>query len=167
MEIGHQNFVVKNSKSNGFYLSILTMLFFIWGFITCLNDILIPHLKSSFALNYTQAMLIQFSFFTAYFVISIPAGMLIEKIGYQKGIVVGLITAGIGSLMFIPSANFLSYVLFLVALFILASGITILQVAANPYVVVLGKPETASVRLNLTQAFNSLGTTIAPYIGSV
>ena len=167
MEIGHQNFVVKNSKSNGFYLSILTMLFFIWGFITCLNDILIPHLKSSFALNYTQAMLIQFSFFTAYFIISIPAGMLIEKIGYQKGIVVGLITAGIGSLMFIPSANFLSYVLFLVALFILASGITILQVAANPYVVVLGKPETASVRLNLTQAFNSLGTTIAPSIGSV
>ncbi|HOJ36845.1 MAG TPA: sugar MFS transporter [Ignavibacteriales bacterium] len=148
------------------YLIILTALFFIWGFITCLNDILIPHLKSAFSLNYTKAMLIQFSFFTAYFIVSLPAGILLEKIGYQKGIVLGLTTAAIGSALFIPAANLISYEFFLVALFILASGITVLQVAANPYVVVLGKPETSSARLNLTQAFNSLGTTVAPFIGS-
>ncbi|MFZ1080904.1 MAG: L-fucose:H+ symporter permease [Candidatus Kryptoniota bacterium] len=148
-------------------LTVLTSLFFIWGFITCLNDILIPHLKAVFLLNYAEAMLIQFSFFTAYFVISLPSGMIVEKIGYKKGIVVGLLTAGIGCLIFYPAAGMQSYPLFLVALFILASGITLLQVAANPYVVILGKPQTASSRLNLTQAFNSLGTTIAPYFGAL
>ncbi|MFA3783892.1 L-fucose:H+ symporter permease [Melioribacteraceae bacterium 4301-Me] len=148
-------------------LTILTSLFFMWGFITCLNDILIPHLKAIFSLNYTQVMLIQFSFFTAYAVVSLPAGMLVEKIGYKNGIVFGLITAGVGCLLFYPAAEYQSYGIFLVALFILASGITILQVAANPYVAILGKPETASSRLNLTQAFNSLGTTIAPYFGSL
>ncbi len=148
-------------------LTILTSLFFMWGFITCLNDILIPHLKAVFSLNYTQVMLIQFSFFTAYAIISLPAGRLVEKIGYKNGIVFGLITAGIGCLLFYPSAGYQSYGIFLIALFILASGITILQVAANPYVAILGRPETASSRLNLTQAFNSLGTTIAPYFGSL
>jgi FHS family L-fucose permease-like MFS transporter len=148
-------------------LTVLTTLFFMWGFLTCLNDILIPHLKAVFSLNYTQAMLIQFSFFAAYFIVSLPSGIIVEKIGYKKGIIIGLITAGIGCLIFYPAAGMRSYPLFLLALFVLASGITLLQVAANPYVAILGKPETASSRLNLTQAFNSLGTTIAPYFGSL
>jgi MFS transporter, FHS family, L-fucose permease len=148
-------------------LIILTSLFFIWGFLTCLNDILIPHLKAVFSLNYTQAMLIQFTFFTAYAVVSLPSGFLVEKIGYKKGIIIGLLTAGVGCLIFYPAAGIRSYPLFLFALFVLASGITLLQVAANPYVAILGKPETASSRLNLTQAFNSLGTTVAPYFGSL
>ncbi|MEQ8171939.1 MAG: L-fucose:H+ symporter permease [Candidatus Eremiobacterota bacterium] len=147
-------------------LVILTSLFFMWGFITCLNDILIPHLKSLFDLNYTQAMLIQFCFFTAYFIVSLPSGMIVEKIGYRKGIVIGLVTIGIGCLIFLPAALYTSYAIFLAGFFILASGITLLQVAANPYVTILGKPETASSRLNLTQAFNSLGTTVAPIFGS-
>ncbi|MBP6671832.1 MAG: sugar MFS transporter [Bacteroidetes bacterium] len=148
-------------------LAVVTMLFFMWGFLTCLNDILIPHLKGVFDLNYTQIMLVQFTFFGAYFIMSIPSGSIIAKLGYQKGIVVGLLTSGVGALLFYPAASAISYPLFLTALFVLASGITLLQVAANPYVAVLGRPETASSRLNLTQAFNSLGTTIAPYFGGV
>ncbi|HEY8095629.1 MAG TPA: L-fucose:H+ symporter permease [Methylobacter sp.] len=148
-------------------LTILTSLFFIWGFITCLNDILIPHLKSVFTLNYTEAMLIQFCFFTAYFVVSVPSGYLVEKIDYKGGIIAGLSIAGIGCLLFYPAASSHSYPLFLGAFFVLASGITLLQVAANPYVTILGSPETASSRLTLTQAFNSLGTTIAPYFGAL
>jgi FHS family L-fucose permease-like MFS transporter len=148
-------------------LTILTSLFFIWGFITCLNDILIPHLKSVFTLNYTQAMLVQFCFFTAYFVVSVPSGYLVEKIDYKGGIIAGLAIAGIGCLLFYPAASRHSYPLFLAAFFVLASGITLLQVAANPYVTLLGKPETASSRLTMTQAFNSLGTAIAPYFGSL
>jgi len=156
----------KNANYTG-ALTVLTSLFFMWGFITCLNDILIPHLKSVFTLNYTQAMLIQFCFFTAYFIVSVPSGYLIEKIGYKNGIIVGLSRAGIGCLLFYPAAGSHSYPMFLGAFFVLASGITLLQVAANPYVTILGKPETASSRLNLTQAFNSLGTTIAPYFGAL
>lgn len=148
-------------------LVVLTSLFFMWGFITCLNDILIPHLQNVFSLSYFESMLIQFCFFFAYFVVSLPSGKLVEKIGYKKGIVIGLVTAGIGTLLFYPAAGIRSYPLFLFAFFIMASGITLLQVAANPYVAILGKPETASSRLNLTQAFNSLGTTIAPYFGSL
>jgi len=148
-------------------LVILTSLFFIWGFITCLNDILIPHLKSVFTLNYAQAMLIQFCFFTAYFVASIPSGYLVEKIGYKNGIVAGLSIAGTGCLLFYPAAGQQFYPLFLAAFFVLASGICLLQVAANPYVTILGKAETASGRLTMTQAFNSLGTTIAPYFGAL
>ncbi|MCL5028319.1 MAG: L-fucose:H+ symporter permease [Bacteroidetes bacterium] len=148
-------------------LTILTSLFFMWGFLTCLNDILIPHLKAVFSLNYAQAMLIQFCFFGAYALISLPSGILVEKIGYKRGIIIGLVTAGVGCLAFYPAAGTRSYPLFLLALFILATGITLLQVAANPYVAILGKSETASSRLNLTQAFNSLGTTIAPYFGSL
>jgi MFS transporter, FHS family, L-fucose permease len=149
-----------------FALVVLTSLFFMWGFLTCLNDILIPHLKALFTLNYTQVMLIQFSFFTAYAIVSIPAGFLVEKIGYKYGIVIGLVTGGVGCLLFYPAAGMQSYPMFLGALFVLAAGITVLQVAANPYVAILGRPETASSRLTLSQAINSLGHTIAPYIGA-
>lgn len=148
-------------------LVVLTSLFFMWGFITVLNDILIPHLKAIFSLNYFQAMLVQFSFFGAYFLVSIPAGFLINKFGYKNGIIIGLITASIGCLVFYPSAIIASYPLFLTALFILAGGITIIEVAANPYVTILGPAKTASSRLNLTQAFTSLGTTLAPLFGAV
>src|SRR5512133_3357439 len=148
-------------------LVVLTSLFFMWGFITCLNDILIPHLKVVFSLNYTQVMLIQFTFFTAYFVVSLPSGLIVERVGYKRGIVIGLVTAGIGCLMFYPAAGSRSYPVFLAALFVLASGITLLQVSANPYVAILGRRETASSRLTMTQAFTSLGTTIAPLFGSV
>lgn len=148
-------------------LTFLTSLFFMWGFITCLNDILIPHLKAQFDLNYTQAMLIQSCFFAAYFVVSLPAGALVAKVGYQRGIVYGLLTAATGCLLFLPAAALHFYPLFLFALFILASGITVLQVSANPYVTVLGPEQTASARLTLTQAFNSLGTTVAPFFGAL
>jgi MFS transporter, FHS family, L-fucose permease len=147
-------------------LVVLTSLFFMWGLITSLNDILIPHLKAIFTLSYVQAMLIQFSFFGAYFVMSIPSGYLVEHLGYRKGIIIGLATAGVACLGFYPAASMQSYPLFLAALFVLASGITLLQVAANPYVAILGPPETSASRLNLTQAFNSLGTTVGPLIGS-
>jgi MFS transporter, FHS family, L-fucose permease len=154
------------ASNNIFAMTVLTSLFFMWGFITCLNDILIPHLKKLFTLNYTEAMLIQFTFFGAYFIMSLPSGILVDKIGYKRGIIIGLCTAGIGTLLFFPAAGSQSYPLFLGAFFILASGITLLQVAANPYVAILGKPETASSRLNLTQAFNSFGTWLAPFFGS-
>ena len=161
-----QSMALETPKKN-FALISLTSLFFMWGFITCLNDILIPHLKAAFSLNYTQAMLIQFCFFGAYFLVSIPAGQLISKIGYQKGIVCGLLVASLGCLGFLPAASLQAYPLFLLALFILASGITILQVSANPFVTALGSAKTASSRLTMTQAFNSLGTTIAPWFGAV
>jgi FHS family L-fucose permease-like MFS transporter len=148
-------------------LAMVTTLFFMWGFLTCLNDILVPHLKSIFDLNYAEVMLIQFCFFSAYFVFSIPSGKIIEKIGYQKMMVAGLFTMGLGALLFIPAAGVPSFALFLGALIILAAGITALQVSANPYVAVLGSARTASSRLNLTQAFNSLGTTVAPYFGGL
>jgi len=150
-----------------FALTSLTTLFFMWGFITCLNDILIPHLKGVFDLSYSQAMLIQFCFFSAYFLVSLPSGILVKKLGYQKGIVLGLVIAALGCLSFYPAASMHSYPLFLLALFILASGITLLQVSANPYVSMLGSARTASSRLTMTQAFNSLGTTIAPFFGAM
>src|SRR6478609_532921 len=137
-----------------------------WGLITSLNDILIPHLKAAFTLNYTEATLIQLAFFGAYFVMSVPSGWLVERIGYKRGIIVGLLVAAVGCVAFYPAAAAASYVLFLGALFVLASGITLLQVAANPYVTILGPARTASSRLTLTQAFNSLGTTIGPYVGA-
>jgi len=148
-------------------LAVVTSLFFMWGFLTCLNDILIPHLKSIFDLNYSQAMLIQFAFFSAYFLFSIPWSRFVNRIGYHRTMVVGLITMACGAFLFLPAASAASYPLFLTALLILAAGITGLQVAANPYVDLLGKPETASSRLDLTQAFNSLGTAIAPKIGGI
>ena len=156
-----------SQKSYGGALAVVTTLFFMWGFLTCLNDILIPHLKSIFDLNYAQTMLIQFAFFGSYFIFSIPSAKLIDWIGYQRSMVIGLLTMGVGAFLFVPAASAPSYPLFLGALIVLAAGITCLQVAANPYVTVLGKPETASSRLNLTQAFNSLGTFLAPFFGGV
>jgi FHS family L-fucose permease-like MFS transporter len=138
-----------------------------WGFLTALNDILVPHLKPIFDLSYAKVMLIQFAFFSAYFVFSLPSGKIIDWIGYKKTMVLGLFTMGLGAFLFIPAASAPSFPLFLTALIVLAAGITALQVAANPYVAVLGPPKTASSRLNLTQAFNSLGTTIAPYLGGI
>jgi FHS family L-fucose permease-like MFS transporter len=147
-------------------LVIVTLLFFMWGLLTSLNDVLIPHLKAIYTLTYLQAMLVQFCFFGAYFIVSLPAGALIRKIGYQKGAVTGLLIAAAGCALFYPAAQF-GYGLFLFAFFVLASGITILQVAANPFVTALGPARTASSRLTLTQAFNSLGTTIAPALGGM
>ena len=153
-------------KSNTGPLVIVTILFFMWGLLTSLNDVLIPHLKSIYTLTYVQAMLVQFCFFGAYFIVSMPAGALIRRIGYQRGAVTGLLIAAAGCALFYPAAQS-GYALFLFAFFVLASGITILQVAANPYVTVLGPARTASSRLTLTQAFNSLGTTIGPALGGV
>lgn len=168
------NAVVNEQKSKGndkqgnhrFALISLTSLFFMWGFITCLNDILIPHLKAVFDLTYLQAMLVQFCFFGAYFLMSVPSGIIVKTLGYQQGIVVGLVISAIGCFVFYPAASIHSYPLFLFALFILASGITLLQVSANPYVSLLGPANTASSRLTMTQAFNSLGTTVAPFFGA-
>lgn len=148
-------------------LVVLTSLFFMWGLITSLNDILVPHLKALFSLSYLQAMLVQFCFFTAYFIVSMPAGWLLQRIGYQRGLIIGLCTVGVGCLLFYPAAGLHAYPLFLGALFVLAAGITLLQVAANPYVTLLGSPDTASSRLNLTQAFNSLGATLGPLLGAI
>src|SRR5262249_24156481 len=148
-------------------LAIVTALFFMWGFLTCLNDILVPHLKAIFDLSYTRVMLIQFAFFSAYFLFSLPWSRFVNRIGYQRTRVAGLLTMSCGAFLFLPAASAVSFPLFLTALLILAAGITGLQVAANPYVDLLGKPETASSRLDLTQAFNSLGTTIAPKIGGL
>lgn len=145
---------------------IVTILFFLWGFITVLVDSLIPRLKDVFELSNFQAVLVQFAFFGAFFVFSVPAGWLLSKIGYQKGIVLGLAIMAIGCVLFSPAASERVFTLFLVGYFTLAAGITILQVAANPYVAVLGSEDGASSRLNLSQAFNSLGTAIAPIIGA-
>ena len=147
-------------------LVIVTILFFMWGLITSLNDVLIPHLKSIYTLTYMQAMLVQFCFFGAYFIVSLPAGALIRRLGYQNGAVTGLLIAAAGCALFYPASNG-GYGMFLFALFVLASGITILQVAANPYVTALGPARTAASRLTLTQAFNSLGTTVAPALGGI
>jgi FHS family L-fucose permease-like MFS transporter len=147
-------------------MSVASMLFFMWGFLTCLNDILIPHLKSIFELNYGQAMLVQFSFFSSYFIFALPSGKLVEWRGYKQTMVIGLLVMAAGALLFLPAATMASFGLFLSALVILAAGITCLQVAANPYVTQLGPPQTASSRLNLAQALNSLGTTVAPFFGS-
>jgi FHS family L-fucose permease-like MFS transporter len=148
-------------------LAIVTTLFFMWGFLTCLNDILVPHLKSIFDLSYARAMLIQFAFFSAYFLFSVPWSKIVNTIGYKTTMVAGLLTMALGAFLFVPAAAAVSYPLFLTAFLVLAAGITGLQVSANPYVDLLGKPETASSRLDLTQAFNSLGTTIAPKIGGL
>ena len=148
-------------------MAMVTTLFFMWGFLTCLNDILVPHLKAIFDLNYAKVMLIQFAFFSAYFLFSLPSGKVIDWFGYKRTMVTGLCTMAIGALLFIPAASVPSYPLFLGALMVLAGGMTLLQVSANPYVAVLGPVRTASSRLNLTQAFNSLGTFVAPYVGSV
>jgi MFS transporter, FHS family, L-fucose permease len=143
----------------------LSVLFFMFGFITCLNDILVPYLKQVFGLDYTQAALIQFCFFAAYGLCSIPASNIVEKIGYQKGMVCGFVLAAFGCLLFYPAVQFNEYGLFLGALFVLASGVVLLQIASNPFVSILGTPETASSRLTMVQAFNSFGTFLAPIFG--
>lgn len=148
-------------------MSIATCLFFMWGFLTSLNDVMIPNLKSIFDLDFTRAMLVQFAFFSSYFIFALPAGKLIEWLGYKRTMVVGLATMTIGALLFIPAARVPSFDLFLTALVVLAAGITALQVAANPYVANLGPERTASSRLNLAQAFNSFGTFLAPIFGGL
>ncbi len=157
---------IRDGSNDTRSMIIVTLLFFMWGLLTSLNDVLIPHLKSVYTLNYVQAMLVQFCFFSAYFIVSVPAGLLIRRIGYQSGAVTGLVVAATGCLLFYPAASS-GYSLFLFAFFVLAAGITILQVAANPYVTLLGDPQTASSRLTLTQAFNSLGTTVGPLFGGM
>src|SRR5215467_10587441 len=147
-------------------LAILTTLFFMWGSLTSLNDVLIPYVQLAFKKAVDASMLVQTAFFAAYFIFSIPSARIIDWIGYKRAIVVGLLTMVVACLMVYPAAKIPSFPFFLVALIVLATGITILQVAANPYVAVLGKPQTASSRLNLTQAFNSLGTTVFPWIGA-
>ena len=148
-------------------LTVLATVFFMWGFVTVLNDILVPHLKAVFQLNYGQSLLIQFVFYLAYLLVSLPAAKLLEHIGYKRSIVVGLVGMASSALFFVPAAGLASYALFLAALFMLASAITLLQVAANPYVAVIGPAATASSRLNLVQAFNSAGTTVAPIFGGM
>jgi FHS family L-fucose permease-like MFS transporter len=148
-------------------MSVATALFFMVGFLTCLNDIIIPHLKSIFALNYAEVLTVQFAFFTSYFVFSYPSGAIVDKYGYKKTMVVGLLIMAIGAAGFIPAANFALFPVFLCALIVLAAGMTVVQVAVNPYVTVIGPPKTASSRLNLAQAFNSVGTFIAPFFGAV
>ena len=155
----------KGQGMRGAFVAV-TSLFFMWGFITVLVDALIPRLKEVFELTFLQAGLVQFAWFAAYGVLSIPGGNLISRIGYQRGILVGLATAGMGCLLFYPAAATRLYPLFLLALFVVAGGITVLQVAANPYISVLGPEESASARLNLSQAFNSFGTTIAPVVAA-
>jgi FHS family L-fucose permease-like MFS transporter len=162
-----QTSINSDHPSNYRAMAMVTTLFFMWGFLTSLNDILVPHLKAIFELNYTRVMLVNSAFFGSYFVFAIPAGKVIEAIGYKRTMVVGLIIMAVGALIFVPAANAPSFPLFLAALIVLAAGVTTLQVAANPYVTVLGPSRTASSRLNLTQAFNSLGTTIAPYVGGM
>jgi FHS family L-fucose permease-like MFS transporter len=147
--------------------AMVISLFFVWGFVTVLNDPLIAKLKGLFSLNYAEAMLTQFAFFLGYFLFSIPAGLVLARLGYIRTIVAGLTVMGLGCLMFAPAAMAGTYIGFLAALFVVAAGITILQVAANPYIAVLGPSQTASSRLTLAQAFNSLGTFLAPFVGAL
>lgn len=158
--------VMPCKQNNSMAIGVVSTLFFLFGFITCLNDILIPHLKEVFSLNYVQSMLIQSTFFGAYFVISLPASKLISKYGYKKSFIIGLALTAMGCLSLVFSSEISVYFVFLCGLFILASGIVILQVAANPYLTILGSPERASSRLIFAQGLNSLGTTLAPLVGA-
>ena len=154
-----------NAASYRSALTLLASLFFMWGFVTVINNTLLPHLRSVFELSYVQTTLVESVWFIAYFFASLPAARLIERVGYQRALVIGLCIMAVGALGMIPAARLPSYSITLISLFIVASGITLLQVAANPYVAVIGSPETASARLNLVQAFNSAGTTLAPLFG--
>lgn len=147
-------------------VALVVTLFFIWGFATVLVDTLVPKLKASFSLSYSEVMLTQFAFFLAYLVVSLPAGVLIARVGYIKGIIVGLVLMAVGCVLFAPAASFGVFPGFLLALFVMAAGITILQVSANPLIAILGARETSHSRLTLAQAFNSLGTTIGPWVGA-
>lgn len=158
---------MNQTKSYRSSFILLTTLFFLWGFITVLVDSLIPRLRELFTLTYFQAGMVQFAFFGAYFLLSIPASYILSKIGYKRGIILGLFTMALGCFLFYPAASYRVFGIFMLAYFILAGGMTILQVAANPFVAVLGSEEGASSRLNLSQAFNSLGTAIAPAVGAL
>jgi FHS family L-fucose permease-like MFS transporter len=157
---------ITNGQSYRPALVTLAVLYFMMGLITCLNDTLVPFFKSSFQLNYTQSALVQFYFFVTYGVMSIPAGVIVSKFGFKQSMVVGFVIAAVGTFLFFPASLMHQYYLFLAALFILAIGIVLLQVAANPYITLLGPPETASSRFNLIQALGSLGTTVAPLLGA-
>ncbi len=154
------------NRQYGASMFYMLLLFFTWGFLTELDGALIPYLKGLFSLSNFQAALVQFAFFIAFFCVSLPSSWLLNKIGYHKGIIVGLLIMAVGSWLFYPAAAIISYPLFLGAIFVLASGVTLLQVAANPYVARLGEPEKASNRLNLAQGFNSVAKMIAPLAGS-
>jgi len=154
-------------QNTGLALAVLASVFFIFGFVTAFKDPLVPHLKGIFSLSQWEADLIQFAFFSAYFVISIPSTIVVSKLGHQKSIVVGVLVMAVGALLIIPAAGVLSYALFLGALWVIAAGITLIQVAANPFATLLGAPEKAPARLTLVQAFNSLGTTVAPILGGL
>ena len=156
----------KGVEAPGLQLFVFA-LFFIFGGITSLNDVIIPKLKELFTLNYTQAMLVQFCFFGAYLLVGIPGAMLVKRIGYMRGAAAGLMTMMVGCLLFIPASSTATYALFLFALFVLATGVVLVQIVANPLITLLGKPETASSRLTFAQAFNSLGTTIFPIVGAI
>jgi MFS transporter, FHS family, L-fucose permease len=161
------NTAARPTQSYTLALTVLATVFFMWGFATVLNDILVPHLKAVFSLNYGQSLLIQFVFYLAYLLMALPAAKLLERIGYKLSIVFGLVGMALSAAGFVPAAMLGSYGVFLLALYLLASSITLLQVAANPYVAVIGAPETASSRLNLVQALNSAGTTVAPLFGGM
>ncbi len=165
--VGNSRAVGSSSPGTTNYsaMAMVTTLFFVWGFCTVLNDAVIPHLQTIFGLSYVQAAFIQVAFFGSYFIFAQPAGKLVEWVGYQRTMVIGLLTMGVGALCFLWAASTASYAVFLFAEAVLSAGITVLQVAANPYVTILGPPQTASSRLNLTQAFNTMGDTVAPYVG--
>ena len=161
---GYDEGVVRKTDTRA--MSVVTTLFFMVGFLTCLNDIIIPHLKAIFELNYAEAMLVQFAFFSSYFVFSYPGGLIVERFGYKRAMIAGLITMALGAGAFVPASYIANFGIFLAALIILAAGMTVVQVAINPYVTVIGPPATASSRLNLAQAFNSVGTFSAPFLGA-
>ncbi len=156
--------MTRSNASTGTALVVINAVFLMWGLVTVLNDILIPHLKSLFTLNYFEVMLVQFTFFGAYFIMSMPCGAVLARIGYRATVIAGLGVTALGALLFLPAAAVASYPLFLVGFFIMATGITGLQVAANPYVSLLGEPRLASSRLNLAQMFNSVGTVLGPLV---
>lgn len=157
---------MKNAKSYVIPFILITCLFFLWGFAHNLDPILIPHLKKSFTLTTTQSTLVDSAVFIAYFFMALPAGYIMKKWGYKMGIISGLLLFAVGSFLFVPAANHQSYDYFLVALFVIACGLTILETAANPYVSALGEPSTATQRLNLAQSFNGLAVALAPAIGA-
>src|SRR6202142_3834720 len=171
MHPGHQRPAAAHSMSAGPAGSDLRLfvfgLFFIFGGITSLNDVLIPKLKSLFTLSYADVMLVQSAFFAAYFIVSLPAAQIVDRVGYMRSAVIGLLCMAAGCLLFMPASASGLFMPFLLALFVLAAGITIVQVVANPLICLLGPPQTAHSRLTFAQAFNSLGTTIFPYVGSI
>jgi MFS transporter, FHS family, L-fucose permease len=159
--------MVRAANTHKAALAMVTFLFFMWGFLTVLNDVLIPLLKETFSLNYAEVMLVQFVFFASYGIFAFPSAKLVDWAGYKKTMVIGLLVMGAGVLLVVPAASIPAFALFLAGLIILAAGMTVLQVSANPYVAVLGPEKTASSRLNLAQAFNSIGTVVGPYLGKV